>query len=152
MREVAHDKVAVTNSIISLQRPLRTPDSSSKTPELDPFPISKSPDVAKHLSSRSHELFQKVSSRTPEPSQSSSGRTADINECGLPSIPPPPPIPPPGHFTRTLSLGPSQHNGDKHRRQLPRSSIRRSIRKFHWSDVNNNAGETMKSQGESVYF
>ena len=96
--------------------------------------------------------------------------TSDINECGLP-IPPPPPIPPdqPQPFLTTFS------KNVKNKKQFPRSSIRRSIRKYHWTDVNNNNnnnssrsdnesfldphqsltpynGETMKSSGESVYF
>ena len=97
----------------------------------------------------------------------------DINECGLP-IPPPPPIPPPqlnqktvlrsfsgGQFTKKSS----DHFNIKY--SNPRSSIRRSIRKLNWTDVNNNNSfetiltnpeqsgyneETMKSSGESVYF
>ena len=94
--------------------------------------------------------------------------TSDINECGLP-IPPPPPIPPdqPQPLLTTFS------KNVKNKKQFPRSSIRRSIRKYHWTDVNNNNnssrsdnesfldphqsltpynGETMKSSGESVYF
>ena len=92
---------------------------------------------------------------------------SDINECGLP-IPPPPPIPPdqPQPLLTTFS------KNVKNKKQFPRSSIRRSIRKYHWTDVNNNNssrsdnesfidphqsltpynGETMKSSGESVYF
>ena len=89
--------------------------------------------------------------------------TSDINECGLP-IPPPPPIPPEQNFLRSFSVGQLK----KTRVQFPRSSIRRSIKKYHWKDVNNNDDtesyldpkhsltpyneETMKSSGESVYF
>ena len=82
--------------------------------------------------------------------------SADINQVGLP-IPPPPPIPPTHLLFHKNTASKSVHK--------PRhSSIRRSIRKYHWSDVNNNDSdtktqtdvtdfeETMKSGGESVYF
>ena len=97
----------------------------------------------------------------------------DINECGLP-IPPPPPIPPPqinqNTVLRSFSGGQFSKKSSDHfniKYSNPRSSIRRSIRKLNWTDVNNNNSfetiltnsgqsgyneETMKSSGESVYF
>ena len=97
----------------------------------------------------------------------------DINECGLP-IPPPPPIPPPqpnqNTVLRSFSGGQFTKKSSDHfniKYSNPRSSIRRSIRKLDWADVNNNNSfetiltnpgqsgyneETMKSSGESVYF
>lgn len=106
-------------------------------------------------------------------SKTLSATSDDINECGLP-IPPPPPIPPPQHNQKTVlrsfSTGQFNKKGTDHfniKYSNPRSSIRRSIRKLNWTDVNNNnsfeamvtnpgqpqyAEETMKSSGESVYF
>ena len=100
----------------------------------------------------------------------------DINECGLP-IPPPAPIPPQMNqksVLRSFSSGQFNKKSSDHfniKYSNPRSSIRRSIRKLNWTDVNNNnnnnnsfeelmtdpghsqyAEETMKSSGESVYF
>ena len=106
-------------------------------------------------------------------SKTLSATSDDINECGLP-IPPPPPIPPPQlnqkTVLRSFSTGQFNKKGTDHfniKYSNPRSSIRRSIRKLNWTDVNNNnsfeamvtnpgqpqyAEETMKSSGESVYF
>ena len=112
-------------------------------------------------------------------SKKSSVTSDDINECGLP-IPPPPPIPPQLNqnqltFLQNFSTGPLSKKSTGHFNikysNNPRSSIRRSIRKLHWTDVNNNnqnnleeentepghslttyAEETMKSSGDSVYF
>ena len=126
------------------------------------------------LKKSKHSLTGSQTLQRENVSKKISATSDDINECGLP-IPPPPPIPPQLNqktMLRSFSSGQFNKKSSDHfniKYSNPRSSIRRSIRKLNWTDVNNNnsleelmtnsghgqtqyAEETMKSSGESVYF